>query len=117
MKRLILASIAVILMAPLVFGSTTLNLKAAWIANTEPDMKEYKLYRTDGSRMLIGTIQHPTTTYNFSVDIADGTEGTLTFVYTALDISGNESGDSNTAPFPFDRKAPAAPAGLSITKQ
>lgn len=28
--------------------AATLNLRATWTANTEPDMKEYRLYRTEG---------------------------------------------------------------------
>ena len=96
--------------------AATLNLKANWTANTEPDMKEYRLYRTDGTRTLIGTITHPTTTYNFSLDIP-AEEGSLTFVLTAVDTNNNESLDSGTATFSYDYRCPVAPGGLSVSRE
>ena len=116
MKRIILIALAILLTSTLVFGAS-LNLKATWDLNTEPDMASYKLYRTDGTRILIGTIPHPPTLpYLFTITIPDNSEGTATFVLTAVDTSGNESGDSNVAIFPFDQKAPRAPAGFSVGK-
>ena len=116
MKRIILIIISFLLMSTLVFGAS-LNLRATWTPNTEPDMASYKLYRTDGTRILIGTILHPTATYDFSVTVPDGSEVLVTFVLTAVDLTGNESGDSNVASYPFDQKPPAAPVGVSVTKQ
>jgi len=115
MKKLPL--ILAMVLIPSICFSATLNLKATWIANTETDMAFYKLYRTDGTRVLIGTIAHPTILYNFAVTVADNTQGTLTFVLTAVDITGNESIDSVVASYPFDLRPPAAPTGLGITKQ
>jgi len=100
------------------FGAT-LNLRATWTANTESDMKEYRLYRTDGTRTLIGTIPHPTTSYNFSVTVPDQSAGTLTFVLTAVDTNNNESLDSSPATYSYnlDTIPPAAPRHLSVQKQ
>uniref|UniRef100_A0A6M3IJ98 Putative structural protein n=1 Tax=viral metagenome TaxID=1070528 RepID=A0A6M3IJ98_9ZZZZ len=116
MKRICLLTLVLVFMSSLVFGAT-LNLRATWTANTEPDMASYKLYRTDGTRTLLGTIAHPVTLYDFSIIVPDGSQGTLTFVMTAVDTSDNESGDSNTASYPFDFQLPAAPGGFSVVKQ
>lgn len=99
--------------------AATLNLRATWTANTEPDMKEYRLYRTDGTRTLIGTIPHPNTFHNFSVTVPDQSAGTLTFVLTAVDTNNNESADSAPASFSYnlDTIPPAAPRNLIIQRQ
>jgi|SRR3972149_5163074 len=116
MKKIILIILALVFMASLSFAAT-LNLKATWTANTETDMASYKLYRTDGTRTLIGTIPHPTIQYTFTQTVVDGSQGTMNFVLTAIDTAGNESVDSNTAPFSWDLKSPAAPGSLGISKQ
>ena len=98
----------------------SLSLRATWTKNTELDMKEYRLYRTDGTRTLIGTIsQSATLPYSFSVTVPDQSSGTLTFVLTAVDQSNNESLDSNLASYSYnlDTTPPAAPKSLSIAKQ
>lgn len=96
--------------------AATLNLRATWTANVEPDMRDYRLYRTDGTRVLINTISHPTTTYDFSVVVPDGSTGILTFVLTAGDLYGNYSPDSTPASYPYslDTTPPAAPRNLII---
>jgi hypothetical protein len=98
--------------------SATLNLKATWTANTETDMKEYRVYRTDGTRALIGTIAHPATSYNFSVTVPDQSAGTITFVITAVDTTNNQSADSTPSSYTYnlDLTPPAAPRGLVIIK-
>jgi|YelNatPaOPRAMG01_1025707.scaffolds.fasta_scaffold49589_8 hypothetical protein len=117
MKKLILVVLSFLLLASVVFA-VDINLKATWTPNTEPDMAKYRLYRIDGgSRVLIAEIPHPPALpYSFKIDIPAGTEGTAIFVLTAVDTSGNESEDSNQAPFAFDLKAPAAPKVFSITR-
>jgi hypothetical protein len=115
MKKLFL--IVAILLIPVLASAATFNLKATWTPNVEPDMKEYKLYRTDGTRTLLGTIQHPTNTYLFQATVPDLSQGTMSFVITASDISGNESGDSTSVPFPWDLKPPVVPVGFGIVKQ
>jgi len=113
-----------VLMIVLVFyGSSfgaTLNLKATWTANTESDMKEYRLYRTDGTRTLIGIISHPNTLYNFPVNVTDNSSGTLTFVLTAVDTNNNQSFDSAPASYNYnllDAVPPASPKNLSVLNQ
>jgi hypothetical protein len=99
--------------------SATLSLKATWTANTEPDMKEYRLYRTDGTRTLIGSIAHPATSHNFSVTVQDQSSGTMTFVLTAVDTNNNESLDSSPASYIYnlDTVPPTAPRSLTVQKQ
>ena len=116
MKRIILLAISIIMLASVAL-SADLNLRATWTANSEPDMKEYRLYRLDIERQLIGTISHPTIQHDFTVTVPDGSEGTLRFVLTAVDISNNESGDSNEATYPFDFLPPVPPGGLNIQKR
>ena len=117
MKGILLGLLIVMVSFGSAFGAT-LSLKATWTANTETDMKEYRLYRTDGTRALIGTVAHPTTSYNFSVTVADQSAGTLTFVLTAVDTNNNESLDSSTASYSYnlDTTPPAAPKGMSVVK-
>jgi hypothetical protein len=119
MKRIGLVLFMVIVISGSAFGAT-LNLRATWTANTETDMKEYKLLRTDGTRTLIGTIAHPATTYNFSITVPDGSAGTLTFVLRAVDTNNNESIDSSPPAsylYNTDATPPAAPRNLSVAKQ
>lgn len=115
MKWIVLALVVFMVGCGSAFGAT-LNLKAAWAANTETDMASYKLYRTDGTRTLIGTIPVPSTTYTFSVTVPDNSTGTLTFVLTAVNTSNLESADSAPASFPYNLVPPAAPKGLTVTK-
>ena len=115
MKWIVLPLIVFMTVCGSAFGAT-LNLKATWTANTDTDMASYKLYRTDGTRTLIGTIAHPTTTYNFSVTVPDSSSGTLTFVLRAVDTGGNESADSSITSYSYDLVAPSAPRNLSVTK-
>ena len=115
MKKIILFSLSMIFLGSITFAAD-LNLKALWTANTD-NPSVYKLYRTDGTRLLIGSVNHPTTTLPFIITVANGTEGTLTFVLTAVDASGNESADSVVASYPFDLKPPAVPTGFGVTKQ
>ncbi len=118
MKKVAISLVIIILFCGSAFGAT-LNLRATWTANTESDMASYKLYRTDGTRTLIGTIPHPTTSYNFSVTVPDGSAGTLTFVLTAVDTNNNESADSAPASYSYnlDTTPPSAPRNLSVQKQ
>ncbi|NWG04108.1 MAG: hypothetical protein HXY44_14740 [Syntrophaceae bacterium] len=118
MKWMVIILLVFMLVCGSAFGAT-LNLKATWTANTEPDMKEYRLYRTDGTRTLIGTITHPTTSYNFSVTVTDGSSGTLTFVLTAVDTNNNQSADSATASYSYnlDTTPPTSPKNLSVQNQ
>jgi hypothetical protein len=116
MKRIILMVLAMVLMASCAFGAI-INLKATWTANTETDMAGYNLYRTDGTRLKLNPtlISHPPVLpYNFSVNVPDNSSGTMTFVLTAVDTTGNESLDSIAASKPYDLIPPAKPTGLMI---
>jgi M6 family metalloprotease-like protein len=96
---------------------TAFNLTATWIANSEADMMEYRLYRTDGPRILIGATPHPNTFYGpFGVTVSDGSSGTLTFVLTAVDTDDYESGDSNPTLYSFNFIAPPSrPTNVSAS--
>jgi len=117
MKWMTLVLVVGLIFCESAFGAT-LNLKATWTANTEPDMKEYRLYRTDGTRTLIGTITHPNTSYNFSVTVADNSSGTLIFL-TAVDTNDNQSLDSAPASYSYnlDTVPTTSPKNLSLQKQ
>jgi hypothetical protein len=117
MKKIGLSLMIIMVFCGSAFGAS-LSLRANWTANTELDMKEYRLYRTDGTRTLVGTIPHPTATYNFSVTVPDQSAGTLTFVLVAVDTSNNPSADSTPATYSYnsDTVPPARPSGLTIQK-
>lgn len=105
-----------VLMAAPSFGAI-INLKATWTPNTEADMAGYNLYRTDGTRLKLNPalIPHPPVLpYTFSVTVPDNSSGTMTFVLTAVDSSGNESLDSITASKAYDLIPPVKPTNLSI---
>ena len=119
MKWMTLVLMIVVVFCGSAFGAT-LNLKATWTANTESDMKEYRLYRTDGARTIIGTIPHPNTSYTFSVTVTDNSSGTLTFVLTAVDTNNNQSLDSAPASYSYnlvDTISPVSPKNLSVQSQ
>src|SRR5512135_1530875 len=80
----------------------TLNLTAKWTANTDSITKYYRLYRTDVTRTLIGTVSHPNTSLSFAISVPDGSAGTSQFVLTAADANNNESADSNSASYNYD---------------
>jgi hypothetical protein len=117
MKKIGLSLMIIMVFCGSAFGAT-LSLRATWTANTESDMKEYRLYRTDGTRTLIGTIPHPTATYNFSVTVPDQSAGTLTFVLVAVDTNNNPSTDSTPASYSYnsDTIPPTSPKGLTVQK-
>jgi thermitase len=67
-------------------SSSQLNL--SWTANTEPDLKNYRVYRStvsDGPRTLIAS---PTVNYYLDTGLASAT--TYYYVVSAVDTSGNE---------------------------
>lgn len=117
MKRTILAIISILMLASLAI-SADISLKFAWDPNTEPDVKEYRLYRIDGIRTRVATFAHPPTFPAGPVitTVPDGSQGTLAFVLTAVDTANNESGDSNTVTHPFDFMGPVAPKGFRLSQ-
>jgi len=102
---LLLFSICPLFLSQSAFGDK-INLTASWTLNTEPDVKEYRLYRTDTTRSLLGTTQHPNNSFPFTVQVPDGSSGTLSFVVTAVDTSKYESADSNPALYSYGLNTP-----------
>lgn len=117
MKRIILLVLAMVFMASLSYGAD-LALKATWTPNTDSVTTGYKLYRTDGVRILIGAIPGKTVAqYLFNITVLDNSIGTATFIITAYSAT-KESVDSVVANYPFDlTPIPTVPAGLGISKQ
>ena len=122
--KLFLIVILLVLMSSFSFGAT-LSLKAIWNPNTEPDMAGYNLYRTDtAARTKINSTLlpfHPgpgLSSYAFALTVTDNSSGTLSFVLTAVDQSGNESADSNIATYVYtsDTIPPGTPQNLKIIK-
>jgi len=97
----VLFSVYSLFLSQSAFGAN-LNLTATWTLNTEPDIREYRLYRTDGTRTLLGTTPHPNSSYPFTVTVPNGSSGTLLFVVTAVDTMSNQSADSNPASYPYN---------------
>ena len=86
MKRIAISLIIIMVFCGSAFGAN-LNLTATGTLNTEADIKEYRLYRTDGTRTLLGTTPHPNKSAPFTVTVPDGSSGTLLFVVTAAHTS------------------------------
>lgn len=115
MKRIILIVVAILLMSTMA-QAAIINLRATWTANIETDLAGYNLYRTDGTRLKINPtlIVIPAVQYDFSVTVPDNSTGTMTFVLTAVDATGNESPDSLAASRVYDLVPPVRPAGVII---
>ncbi|MEK7765173.1 MAG: hypothetical protein AAB368_02945, partial [bacterium] len=90
-------------------------------ANTEADLKDYRLYRSTNAGVtqvggnVVATVLTPGTTHRDG-----GLGGGATYYYrlTARDVSGNESGLSvevSTAPGAPDVTPPAVPTGLGVS--
>lgn len=86
-----------------------------WDANTEPDMKEYRIYtrpslpcsKVEGALFVV--VPHPTT----NVVISHGTEGEA--FATAVDTSDNESPESNVVT--YDAKPPFGPKSFKFQRK
>ena len=78
-------------------------------------MKEYRIYRTNGTKTLTGTIAHPTTSCNFSVTVPDLSIWISTFVSTVVDTKNNESLNSTPTSDDdnLDKVSPAALKNLT----
>ena len=117
--RKILVAVTIVLVLGLVSTGWAVNLRAEWTPNTEADMNHYVLYRTDGTRVVIGAcsnVPQPAlplpTVVSCSFAITPVTEGQiLTFVLQAVDNSGNASADSATASYTVANPPPAQPGG------
>ena len=112
----------------------TLNLKAVWNPNGEPDMAGYYFfdgtnspYRawkgagvwgTDNTNPVALPLSPQLLLFTYSVPDTPVT-GTLKFCLKAFDTNNNVSLDSPLALYTYniDTTPPAAPTGLTITKQ
>lgn len=87
------------------------NVTLVWDMNSEPDMKEYRIYMSYGTTQnftLVKTITHPT----HEGIVSDLQDGDYTFVVTAVDTENLESGYSNEVTAHIDTQAPAPPSNL-----
>ncbi len=71
-----------------------------WSQNPAPDLRSYRVYRQDGDGLFqsIATLGRTTRHVDHSLPMA----GRYTYVVTAIDQAGNESGYSNLAPPDLD---------------
>jgi hypothetical protein len=120
MKRFIgVLSIIGILCTSVVFAAT---VKLSWTANTETDLKGYRVYRGAGA-CTVGPLQ-PLMVNGVPVELGkvvtytDTTvpiiDGTVCYEITAIDLSLNESPRSNRATKEVSLVPPVAPKGLSV---
>jgi hypothetical protein len=89
--------------------SNDLSVQLSWNANSEPDLAGYRVYRSttaDGGYDEISSGLVPATTYTDTVPNA----GTYYYVVTAVDLSGNVSGNSNEAPATATDPPPVTPS-------
>lgn len=88
-----------------------------WNANTEPDLKEYRIYRKVGAAALaqLAVVPKGTTTYTDTpLPVMDGD---ISYNLTAVDTSNNESAHSVTVTKTVNLVPPAAPVGLDVVIQ
>lgn len=103
MKRLIFLLLFVsVLAASLLYAAT---VQVSWDQNTEADMASYKVYQ---GNTVVGTVQHPTATF----DVLNVPDGIYTYYVSAVDTAGNESVKSDGASITVNTTAPAKPTGI-----
>ena len=116
-KSFILAFVIVCFAAS--FVSAESEVTFAWDPNTEADLFEYRLYRSDRSGGYIFGSQYCIARVPAGTEIAVDPEvpdGTWFWVLTAVDDAGNESGPSNEVSDTFDTTPPAEPCLLRILR-
>jgi len=122
MKRTLVASLLLCCLPTVAWAvgptcSVALPCAITWNANTEPDMKEYRVYLSQVSGTY-GTVpkvvvQHPGTTTG-TVGLGVLPSGQYFVTVRAVDTALNESLKSNEVAFVFDN-APPAPPVVTIT--
>ncbi len=108
MKLMVLVFVILMWTAP-VWAAAPTNF--VWDRNTEVDVSHYNVFTCSTSATCV-----PTTNIGMATQPPVGTNPTFLIppnsqgraAVTAVDLVGNESGQSNV--FPFDRLAPSAPA-------
>ncbi|MEK7766595.1 MAG: fibronectin type III domain-containing protein, partial [bacterium] len=93
-------------------------LRLTWTANTESDLKDYRIRRSTGTGItaataVLATVAAPGTTHQ-DAGLANGT--TQYYRLTARDTTLNDSAisASDVGASPVDNLAPAAPSGLAV---
>ncbi|NND84164.1 MAG: hypothetical protein HKN46_03350, partial [Acidimicrobiia bacterium] len=87
-----------------------------WTANTEGDLADYAVHRSETPGGPYATLGSTTGTTWRDTAVSAGT--TYHYVVTARDVSGNESGNSDEAsatPLESDTTPPAVPTGVAAT--
>lgn len=110
-RRLLFIVLMLLIPAVVKADLATLN----WLANTEADMSFYRIYRSttqNGTYGLIGTVAHPSTSYQDN----QATPPLSCYYITAVDTTGHESVPSLKACKTFTVAAGPSPSLLSITK-
>jgi hypothetical protein len=84
-----------------------------WTANGEADLAGYNVYEKagDGAYELLASCTPELTRLDFS-EATPHPDGSYTWVVTAYDKAGNESGYSEDCSAEFDSGPPAAPTGV-----
>jgi len=87
-----------------------------WDANTEADLAGYRVYEKTavGTYGELGVCTAVTTELAFTA-ATPHPDGAYSWVITAYDDAGNESGYSNEVSAVFDSGPPAPPTGCSLT--
>ena len=84
-----------------------------WTANTEPDLKDYRVWRSigGGAEVVIATVMKGTQTY---VDTDTTVDGVYSYSLTARDSGNLESLHSVSVTKTVNTVPPSAPVGLSV---
>ncbi|MEK7766566.1 MAG: hypothetical protein AAB368_10030, partial [bacterium] len=92
------------------------RLNVSWFANTETDLKDYRVRRSTGTGITAATAVLVTVSPTSYVDMAVVNGTTYYYKVAARDVNFNESGLSieTTGANPSDLGAPGAPLGLNV---
>jgi hypothetical protein len=88
-----------------------------WNANTEPDLKEYWIYRKVGSGNLTKLAVVPKGTQTYTDTPLPVIDGNIVYSLSAVDTSGNESAMSVAVTKTVNLVPPQAPTGLDVVIQ
>jgi fibronectin type 3 domain-containing protein len=101
MKKIII--ILLILLFSVTASAKDFKATLTWTANSEPDLKEYRIYRSEtASKGYVKIGQTTTTKYEDNFTVPDNKAKTYYYVVTAVDDSGLESDYSNEVNGLFD---------------
>lgn len=89
-----------------------------WNANTELDLKEYRLYisQATGTYGIVPKLVIPiSTTHTSSIGLGLLSDGPYFVTLTAVDLAGNESGRSNEVSFVYNGPPVAPVVTITVT--